>query len=151
MKPTVPPVQLPIGRVGTPLHSAGTATPTSAVQGGFSHPVEQEKRGKKREREDVGINVAEAINGVGINGGANMNPPKAILSAKAGMAGIRPRPIKKLRMVSAVTPLVLHSHPIIVLSTHLFLIIHRTNLPSLHLPLPPWEALLTRKRRLFIG
>jgi hypothetical protein len=108
MKPAVPPVQLPVRRVGTPLQSAGTATPTSAIQAGFPYAVEQERRGKKREREDVGINVAEAINGVGVNG-TNMNPPKAVLSAKAGMAGVRPRPIKKLRMVSAVTPLVLNS------------------------------------------
>ena len=98
-KPAIPPVQVP-GRVGTPLRSAGTATPTSAAQGGFPHPVDQEKRGKKRERDDVGT-VPESINGVGaVNGGANTNPPKPILSAKAGMAGIRPRPMKKLRMVS---------------------------------------------------
>jgi hypothetical protein len=100
MKPAVPPVQVPVGRVVTPLHSGGSATPTSSVQGAFSNLMEQEKRGKKRERDDTG-SVAEGVNGVGaVNGGVNMNPPKAILNAKAGMAGIRPRPIKKLRMVS---------------------------------------------------
>lgn len=101
------------GRPGTPLRSAGVA-PTSAVQGAFSHPAEQEKRGKKRERDDVGVGdigvgVAEGINGVvGVNNRANMNPAKAIISAKAGMAGIRPRPIKKLRMVSVALPWALH-------------------------------------------
>lgn len=96
-KPALPPVQVPVGRVATPSRSAGTATPTSAVQSVFSHPVEQEKRGQKRERDDD--SVTEGVNGVGaVNGSANMSPPKAILNAKAGMAGIRPRPIKKLRM-----------------------------------------------------
>ena len=100
-KPAIPPVQVP-GRVGTPLRSAGTATPISAMQGGFPHPVDQEKRGKKRERDDTG-SVGDGLNGVGaVNGGVNNNPnpQKPILSAKAGMAGIRPRPMKKLRMVS---------------------------------------------------
>jgi len=97
MKPAIPPVQVP-GRVGTPLRSAGTATPTSAVQGGFPHPIDQEKRGKKRERDDVG-SAADGVNGVGaVNGGVNINTQKPILSAKAGMTGIRPRPMKKLRM-----------------------------------------------------
>lgn len=101
-KPALPPVQVPVGRVATPSRSAGTATPTSAVQSVFSHPVEQEKRGQKRERDDD--SVTEGVNGVGaVNGSANMSPPKAILNAKAGMAGIRPRPIKKLRMVSVAT------------------------------------------------
>lgn len=122
-KPAVPPVQLPVGRAGTPVRSAGTVTPTSAVQSGFSHLVDQEKRGIKRERDDGG-NVAEGVNGVGaINGGVNMNPPKAILNAKAGMAGIRPRPFKKLRMVSIAT------HPCCRISFPWFLVLFTHFLP----------------------
>jgi hypothetical protein len=63
-----------------------------------------EKRGKKRDHQEAGRNEdanvrgdVEMINGeVGVNG----VEPKAVLNAMAGMAGVRPRPIKKQRMVS---------------------------------------------------
>jgi hypothetical protein len=50
-----------------------------------------ERRGKKREREEVGVGVVG-----GVNGGAA--PPKSALNAKAGLPGIRPK--KKQRVVS---------------------------------------------------
>ncbi|TFK40414.1 hypothetical protein BDQ12DRAFT_721855 [Crucibulum laeve] len=98
-RPAVPPVQVPTGRVGTPLR---TGTPTSATS------VDQ--RGKKRERDDVGTPVQPngVANGNGYGGpgvGANANGgvngsmvPKPIVNARAGNAGIRPRPFKKQRM-----------------------------------------------------
>lgn len=98
---------MPVGRVATPLRS-GTNGPGTPLQNGpiisnsNSYIVDSEKRGKKRERDDVG--GPPALNGIGtasINGAANANPSKAILNAKAGIAGARPRPIKKQRMVSA--------------------------------------------------
>jgi len=42
-----------------------------------------------------------AVNGIGVingNGSIVAHAPKAVLNAKAGTAGIRPRPIKKQRM-----------------------------------------------------
>ncbi|KAF9496741.1 hypothetical protein BDN71DRAFT_1388786, partial [Pleurotus eryngii] len=82
-------------------------------------------RGVKREREDVagtgtqnrngiGVNGTEGVNGVGgghgVNGGGpganpyidSGNPSKVIVAAKAGAAGVRPRPIKRQRMVSTI-------------------------------------------------
>jgi hypothetical protein len=116
-KPVLAPVQVLTGRVGTPLRtggtgpgtplrSAGTATPTSAVQNSFGYPMDQDKRGKKRDRDDhagVAVNGLPNINGNGNIGVVNShtNPPLAITNARAGMAGIRPRPVKKQRMVSA--------------------------------------------------
>ena len=96
-RPTLPPVQVPTARVGTPLR---TATPTSA------HPIDQ--RGKKRERDDsigVGINGLP-INGVSKENGVGAAPVNGngiasnnVVNAKPGTGTIRPRPIKKQRMV----------------------------------------------------
>ncbi|KAF8071919.1 hypothetical protein FPV67DRAFT_906210 [Lyophyllum atratum] len=105
-RPTLPPVQVPVGRVATPLRSgtlgpntplrsAATVTPTSANP--YLLATDSEKRGKKRERDDV----MPVVNGIGAtNGHGNIaiNSPKAVLNARAGTAGIRPRPIKKQRM-----------------------------------------------------
>lgn len=80
-------------------------------------PMNIDQRGKKRERED-GMNGV--VNGVAphtgvlptglaapppqaltTNGyGNGIGPPKLIVNARAGVAGIRPRPIKKQKMVS---------------------------------------------------
>ncbi|KAG6813400.1 hypothetical protein H0H92_011378 [Tricholoma furcatifolium] len=108
-KSTLPPVQTSttIPRVSTPLRSATTATPTS------SQPYQttfDDRRGVKREREDSGPPPGSAsqppINGVGVphvNGHGNglglvNNVPKVVMNAKAGTAGVRPRPVKKQRM-----------------------------------------------------
>ncbi|GLB40408.1 putative alcohol dehydrogenase GroES-like domain [Lyophyllum shimeji] len=107
-KPSVPPIQMPTARVatplrsgttgpGTPLRSTTTVTPTSTNP--YQPPIDSEKRGTKRERDDM----LPAVNGVGVtngNGNVVVNAPKAVVNAKAGTAGIRPRPIKKQRMVS---------------------------------------------------
>ena len=58
-------------------------------------------RGKKREREDGTIPVNGVLPTVGsiyMNGVANGNGVQK-MNAKAGLAGVRPRPIKKQRMV----------------------------------------------------
>ena len=82
-------------------------------------PMNIDQRGKKRERED-GMNGV--VNGVAVshtgvlptglaaqpppqalttNGyGNGIGPPKLVVNARAGTAGIRPRPIKKQKMVS---------------------------------------------------
>jgi hypothetical protein len=96
-RPNLPPVQVPTTRVGTPLR---TATPTSA------HPIDQ--RGKKRERDDsngVGVNGL-SINGVSKGNGVGAAPvngngtaSNTVVNAKPGTGTIRPRPIKKQRMV----------------------------------------------------
>ncbi|KAG6862568.1 hypothetical protein C0995_000116 [Termitomyces sp. Mi166 len=97
----LPPVQTAIPRVSTPLRSATTATPTSAqpYQATFDA-----QRGVKRERDDApvvpltnGLGVAH-VNGLGNGNGVAVSAPKAVINAKAGSAGIRPRPIKKQRM-----------------------------------------------------
>ncbi|KAG5641235.1 hypothetical protein DXG03_005679 [Asterophora parasitica] len=109
-KPVLPPVQLAVGRIatplrsgaggpGTPLRSATTATPTSA------NPYTQlPSGGQKREREDsvTGTNGIGATNvdRSNIPPALANNVPKAVMNAKAGTAGIRPRPVKKQRMVS---------------------------------------------------
>jgi len=58
-------------------------------------------RGKKREREDGTIPVNGVLPTVGsiyMNGVANGNGVQK-MNAKAGLAAVRPRPIKKQRMV----------------------------------------------------
>ncbi|KAG6851091.1 hypothetical protein H0H93_000971 [Arthromyces matolae] len=97
----LPQVQTSAVRVSTPLRSATTATPTSAQP---YQTTFDDKRGMKRERDDVppapptnGL-VTPHINGVGNGNGVPVNPTKAVVNAKAGSAGIRPRPLKKQRM-----------------------------------------------------
>ncbi|KAF5382009.1 hypothetical protein D9615_004376 [Tricholomella constricta] len=104
-KPTVTPVQVPLGRVSTPLRSGvvGPGTPlrttvTPASANPYQLSIDSDKRGKKRERDDVTV-AGNVIGATNVNGNiAATNPPKAVLNAKAGTAGIRPRPIKKQRM-----------------------------------------------------
>jgi hypothetical protein len=98
--------------------------PTTIMRAGTPMNVDQvQQRGKKREREDgnvVGMNgvVNGAVPHSGIppvalavppaqapmtNGYVNGNgilPPKMVVNARAGTAGVRPRPIKKQKMVS---------------------------------------------------
>lgn len=79
--------------------------------------VVQEKRGKKRERERDGDgsgngngngngvrnvnNNGNNVNGTGgAGGGSGGGGPKPVVSARAGIAGVRPRPVKKQRVVS---------------------------------------------------
>ena len=59
-----------------------------------------QQRGMKREREDNAVNGAAVANGhtqPTTAAGASM----MMVDAKPGFAGVRPRPIKKQRMVSA--------------------------------------------------
>ncbi|RDB26264.1 putative membrane protein C14C4.07 [Hypsizygus marmoreus] len=108
-KPILPPVQVPAGKVATPLRSALPGTPLRSAgppvlptaPNAYSHAIDNEKRGKKRERDDVVVNGAVVVNGVGppnTNAGVPPAAPKPIFNAKAGIAGARPRPIKKQRM-----------------------------------------------------
>jgi len=68
---------------------------------------EKEKRGKKREHQEVVLNDSVAAGGVGadveMNGEVSINgtAPRAVVNAKEGVVSGRPRPIKKQRMVSA--------------------------------------------------
>ncbi|KAH0585167.1 hypothetical protein H2248_008423 [Termitomyces sp. 'cryptogamus'] len=94
-------VQTTIPRVSTPLRSATTTTPTSAQSYQVTFDVQ---RGIKRERDDMpvtsltnGLGVAH-VNGLGNGNGVAVSTSKAVINAKAGSAGIRPRPIKKQRM-----------------------------------------------------
>lgn len=99
-RPIVPPVQMPgpMAMVATPSRTA-TTTPMSVDL----------SRGKKRDREDgaamgTPVNgvppVADAyVNGMSVNGIGNGNGMTKV-NAKAGSAGVRPRPAKKQRMVS---------------------------------------------------
>lgn len=82
-------------------------------------PMNIDQRGKKREREDgnvVGVNGVAPHTGVLPTGptappqpqalmtngyGNGIGPPKLIVNARAGTAGIRPRPTKKQKMVSS--------------------------------------------------
>ncbi|KAF8806988.1 hypothetical protein BYT27DRAFT_7101295 [Phlegmacium glaucopus] len=115
-KPTMHPGQ---GQVPVKVEA-----PTTIMRAGTPMNVDQvQQRGMKREREDggvVGMNGVGGVNGVaphsGIhptglsappapalttNGHVNGNgigPPRMAANAKAGTAGVRPRPIKKQRM-----------------------------------------------------
>ena len=78
-------------------------------------PMDIDQRGKKREREDGNIGM-NGVNGVLPSGlaaqppppqalttngyGNGIGPPKLTVNARAGTAGIRPRPTKKQKMVS---------------------------------------------------
>ncbi|KAJ7678851.1 hypothetical protein DFH06DRAFT_1265711 [Mycena polygramma] len=117
-RPSLPPVVVPT-RVGTPARAGtGAATPTSALRMGTGTPTSAHPRtgtphplsaqplsaGIKREREaepnGIGTPMG-AQNGQMLNG-ANGVPPRApvpvIAGAKAGIAGARPRPLKKQRV-----------------------------------------------------
>jgi len=114
-RPTVPPVQVPpTGRVGTPGgNTPVTGTPTTVTArpavGGANGMAVGDKRGKKRDFEEargaVGGQSGSTGGAVTVNGNANVpgsgggTASKAVVSAKAGIAGVRPRPVKKQRMV----------------------------------------------------
>jgi hypothetical protein len=92
-------------RVGTPTGiSPATSAPTTATPRGVGVNGTGDKRGKKRDFEEAraagagggGVVANGNVNGVGSGGG---NVVKAVVNAKAGIAGARPRPIKKQRMV----------------------------------------------------
>ncbi|KAG6817669.1 hypothetical protein H0H87_005427 [Tephrocybe sp. NHM501043] len=109
-KNALPPVETSTTtpRIATPLRSAATSTvtPTSAIP---YQTTFDDKRGMKRERDELPVTAPPPVNRMGaphVNGNGNgvAAPPKAIINAKAGTAGIRPRPLKKQRMVR-----VLHS------------------------------------------
>jgi hypothetical protein len=90
--------------------------PTTIMRAGTPMNINQvQQRGKKREREDgnvVGMNGVTSHTGAapppppqalttnGYVNGNGIGPPKVIVNARAGVAGIRPRPIKKQKMVS---------------------------------------------------
>ena len=76
-----------------------------------------DQRGKKRDREDGNVVVNGVVPHTGVlptglaaaappqalttNGyGNGIGPPKLIVNARAGTDGVRPRPIKKQKMVS---------------------------------------------------
>jgi hypothetical protein len=97
-----PTIQVPVGRVGTPLKSGigqdtpirSPATMTPQIPSSNTWPMDPERRGIKREREDSSpaqLNGAHVVNG---------NGPMNTSTIKAGNASVRPRPIKKQRMVS---------------------------------------------------
>jgi len=113
------PVQVPGPgtRVGTPLR---TGTPTgphplsapplsaSTLTSAALPPVggmaqQQEKRGKKREREEGngGVNGSAGLSSGNWNSSA-VTPaapiPTAVIGARAGVGNVRPRPVKKQRM-----------------------------------------------------
>lgn len=117
-KPTIHPGQ---GQVPVKPQPQQAEVPTTIMRAGT--PMNIDHRGIKREREEgnvVGMNGL--VNGVtppqtGVlptglvappppqalttNGyGNGIGPPKMIVNARAGTAGIRPRPIKKQKMVS---------------------------------------------------
>ncbi|PFH53011.1 hypothetical protein AMATHDRAFT_138608 [Amanita thiersii Skay4041] len=77
-------------RVNTPVR---TSTPMQVDQ----------PRGKKRERDDMPVNGVPIGNVNGTVPGMNTVPRTAI-DAKAGVAGVRPRPIKKQKMDRDVAP-----------------------------------------------
>ena len=105
------------GQVPVKQQQQQAEVPTTIMNAGT--PMNIDQRGKKREREDGNVNGI--VNGVlphsGVlptgqpapppphalttNGyGNGVGPPKLTVNARAGTAGIRPRPIKKQKMVS---------------------------------------------------
>ena len=107
-KPSLAPVQvhgLPSARApGTSTPRTNTPHPLSAppVSASSLHvqqtvaQAQQSARGQKRVREEsTAVNIAHPPTPQPAN-----QPPKAIIGAKAGTAGVRPRPFKKQRMVS---------------------------------------------------
>ncbi|KAJ7126948.1 hypothetical protein C8R44DRAFT_979678 [Mycena epipterygia] len=125
VRPALPPVVVP-GRVGTPQRTAtGGSTPTSALRTGGGtptsahprtgtpHPLSAQPlsagagadRGIKREREEgfgSGNGNGHVVNGASVPAALMQNgqraPVPVIAAAKAGIAGARPRPVKKQRM-----------------------------------------------------
>ncbi|CAK5268501.1 unnamed protein product [Mycena citricolor] len=100
-RPSVPPVMVP-GRVGTPQRK-GTGTPTSSLGTGTptsAHPERSLKRERELEPHANGMpSGASGMNGAvgsAANGGGTV---PVITAAKAGIAGARPRPVKKQRVV----------------------------------------------------
>ena len=92
----------------------GSTVPTTIMRAGT--PMNIDQRGKKREREDgnvTGVNGVAPNTGVLPTGlaapppqalmtngyGNGIGPPKLVVNARAGTAGIRPRPTKKQKMV----------------------------------------------------
>ncbi|KAJ6531836.1 hypothetical protein B0H19DRAFT_1188816 [Mycena capillaripes] len=119
-RPSLPPVVVPT-RVGTPARAGtGGATPTSALRMGTGTPTSAHPRtgtphplsahplsaGVKREREREengnGFGASAPPIAMGAQNGLNGVPPRApvpvIAAAKAGIAGARPRPLKKQRV-----------------------------------------------------
>jgi hypothetical protein len=112
------------GQGQVPVKQQQVEAPTAIMRAGTPMNVDQvQQRGKKREREDghvAGMNgvvnglapqsailptglTASAAQAPMTNGyvnGSGVAPPKMVVNAKAGTAGIRPRPIKKQKMVS---------------------------------------------------
>ncbi|KZT73531.1 hypothetical protein DAEQUDRAFT_754388 [Daedalea quercina L-15889] len=119
VNPSHPRGRTPVG-IGTPqsMPTPGTAAiPTPApTTAAFSPPVStpgpasiptatgaELKRGVKREREPTGDSARIATYKKGVstangNGAAAAPKPAMVVSAKAGNAGVRPRPLKKQRM-----------------------------------------------------
>lgn len=81
------------------VSTPGVTNGSTPLRSGTPMQVDQQ-RGTKREREDNVVNGSLVGNGHGpptIAAGASM----MVIDAKAGVPGVRPRPIKKQRMVSA--------------------------------------------------
>ncbi|PBK75760.1 hypothetical protein ARMSODRAFT_950081 [Armillaria solidipes] len=99
VKPHLPPVQVTglNGRTSGGTPRTATPHPLSAPPVSASSLAAQQQvpRGKKRERDDSVSNSNKIAPPQSIN--SNI-PPKAIINAKAGIPGARPRPIKKQRM-----------------------------------------------------
>lgn len=97
--------------------------PPTIMRAGTPMNIDQiQQRGKKREREDSNVGMNGVANGIAphsgvlpaglavppaqapmANGYVNGNgivPSKMVVNARAGTAGVRPRPIKKQKMVS---------------------------------------------------
>ncbi|KAF8638269.1 hypothetical protein AX17_002291 [Amanita inopinata Kibby_2008] len=92
---TTAPVPTRPGSTGARTGPVKVSTP---LRSGTPMQVDQQ-RGKKREREreDV-VNGVTIGNGHGPPPASTMTAPKAAIDAKAGVVGVRPRPIKKQRM-----------------------------------------------------
>lgn len=101
---TATPVVTPMQRTGTPLALPASAnTPQQPPPLSQAQPPGQGpgKKGKKRdrEREESGASGNSNASLVASAGQAEGQPRPVIANAKAGTAGIRPRPLKKQRMV----------------------------------------------------
>ncbi|KAG7451201.1 uncharacterized protein BT62DRAFT_926853 [Guyanagaster necrorhizus] len=99
VKPYLPPVQVTglNGRTSGGTPRTATPHPLSAPPVSASSLAAQQQvpRGKKRERDD---SVSNSNKGAPPQPQPSNIPPKAIINAKAGIPGARPRPIKKQRM-----------------------------------------------------
>lgn len=114
--PNKPMTHLGQGQLPIKPQQQQAEVPTTTIMRSGS-PMNIDQRGKKREREDgnvVGMNGVAPQTGVLPTGlaapppqalttngyGNGIGPPKLTVNARAGTAGIRPRPIKKQKMVS---------------------------------------------------